>query len=72
MKPGSTEPDTRHEPLSMPGFHSGFGDTYYTKVQSRGIEIERDPARQPYDILDFSLLYCNSMRIVFRQYDEQI
>ena len=32
MKLGSTEPDTRHEPLSMPGFHSGFGDAYYTIV----------------------------------------
>ena len=45
---------------------------YYTEIRSRGVEIERDPANQPYGIRDFSLLDCNGTRIVFGQDNELI
>ena len=47
-------------------------DAYYTEIQSRGVEMERDPAKQHYDVRDLSLLFFNSVRIVFRQDNEQI
>ena len=48
-------------------------DAYYTEIRSRGVEIERDPANQPYGIRDFSLLDCNGhLRIVFGQDNELI
>ena len=47
-------------------------DAYYAEVRSRGVEIEREPANQPYGIRDFSELYCNSTIIVLGQDDELI
>jgi len=45
-------------------------DAYYTEIQSRGVEIEREPANQPYGIRDFIVVDCNGTSIVFGQDNE--
>ena len=47
-------------------------NAYYTEIQTRGVEIEREHANQPYGIRDFSLLDYNGSSIVFGQDNELI